>query len=206
MNHARVSVSSLGCTLALAALFPSVAHAQAADMSQKGNLAISNDANLALQGTSTSDNGGSTFTLTLMPAVDYFVIQNLSIGGYVLYQHETLSPGGGGPSTNVDTFGLGPRIGYNVAIGDSFSIWPKAFIGFTSANQSTGNQSGGDQAWEIGVSVPFLFHPAPHFFLGIGPILATQLSNNVSSGNASRSAGQITTYGLAFTLGGWVGL
>ncbi|HEY6462345.1 MAG TPA: hypothetical protein VIY73_19390, partial [Polyangiaceae bacterium] len=37
-----------------------------------GQLVISNDANVGFTGQSTSNNGGSTWNLTLEPALDYF--------------------------------------------------------------------------------------------------------------------------------------
>jgi hypothetical protein len=197
-----------GCTLAIAALVPSLAHAQAAQFSEQGHLTISSDANVAITGQSYSGNGapGSTFQLTLLPAVDYFVIHNLSIGGFLEYAHTTQNGTNGGPSTSSDTFGIGPRVGYNIGITDSISFWPKVFLAFASTNTSQGNNSGGDDSWTIGIYAPFLYHPAEHFFLGLGPLLSTQISNTVSAGNQSGSGPTATTYGIEFTVGGWVGL
>jgi hypothetical protein len=198
-----------GSILGALALAPSTAHAQAArDFGAPGELAISSDAQVSLLGQSYSGNGapGNTFQLVLQPAADYFVIQNLSLGGFLEYAHQSQSGNNGGPGTNSDTFGLGPRIGYDIALTDSISFWPKAFIAFASTNFSTGNQSGGDNSWSIGIFAPFLLHPSEHFFLGLGPELATQLSNTVSQGNNSASGPTATTYGLAFTVGGWLPL
>jgi hypothetical protein len=209
MNTSNVRTTILlGCVLAGATLAPSTARAQAADFGAPGELAISSDAQVSLLGQSYSGNGapGSTFQLVLQPAADYFIIRNLSLGGYLEYAHQSQSGNNGGPSTNSDTFGLGPRVGYDIVISDSFSFWPKAFIGFSSTNFSTGNNSGGDNSWSIGVFAPFLFHPVQHFFLGLGPTLSTQLSNTVSQGNQSASGPTATRYGIAFTVGGWLPL
>jgi len=198
-----------GCVLAALALASSTAHAQAAkNFGAPGELAISSDAQLSLIGQSYSGNGapGNTFQLVLMPAADYFIIQNLSLGGYLEYAHTSQSGTNGGPGTSSDTFGVGPRIGYDIPLTDSISFWPKAFIGFSSTNFSQGNASGGQNGWSIGIYAPFLLHPSEHFFLGLGPELATQLSNSVSQGNQSASGPTATTYGLAFTVGGWLPL
>ena len=139
-----VGLGCLGCVFAGTALAPSTAHAQAAtNFGAPGQLAISSDAQLSLLGQSYSGNGapGNTFQLVLMPAADYFIIQNLSLGGYLEYAHQSQSGTNGGASTSSDTFGLGPRVGYDINISGSFSFWPKAFIGFSSTNFSTGNQS-----------------------------------------------------------------
>ncbi len=200
----------LGSLLAALLSFSSTAHAQAQDFGNKGQLAISGDTNLSFTGTSLSDNGGSSFTFLIQPSVDYFVIDNLSLGGFVAYEHTSVSPGGTGNSTNVDTFGIGPRVGYDFRIGNSFSFWPKAMIEYATTSSSTGGQSNGDNSWEVGVFAPFLLHPAEHFFLGLGPIVTTQLSNSASASQngqtVSTDAPKATTYGIAFTLGGWVGL
>ena len=197
-----------GCVLGALAFTPSTAHAQARDFGAPGELAISSDAQISLIGQSYSGNGapGNTFQFVLQPAADYFVIQNLSLGGYVEYAHQSQSGTNGGPGTSSDTFGLGPRIGYDIPLSDLFSFWPKAFIGFSSTNTSSGNQSFGQNAWSVGIYAPFLLHPSQHFFLGLGPELATQLSNTVSQGNNSASGPTATTYGLAFTVGGWLPL
>jgi len=135
--------------------------------------------------------------------VEYFVIDNLSLGGFVEYAHTSISPAGNGPSTNTDTFGVGPRVGYDFRLSNSFSFWPKAFIAFATTNESSGNQSGSNTSWTLGIFAPFLLHPAEHFFLGLGPLLSTQIANSNSPGGGQPQA---TVYGLEFELGGWVGL
>src|SRR5215207_8615624 len=79
-------------------------------------LAISSDAGFSLSNTSISGQDGSATALVLRPAVDYFVIDNLSIGGFLGVEY-TSSPGG---SSTV--FAVGPRVGYNVPLSRSFSI------------------------------------------------------------------------------------
>ena len=162
-------------------------------------LAISSDANLQLTHTSYSDGGGSTTELTLRPAVDYFVIDQLSIGGFVLLDID--SPAGVS-SQSVTTFGIGPRVGYNLTINDTFSFWPKLGVAF---QHSSGGEIS-DTSFNVSIFAPFLVHPAPHFFLGLGPIFSQDLSNSVSAGNVSGDGAKATTFGLAFTVGGWVGL
>jgi hypothetical protein len=193
----------VGSFLAASALMPGTARAQAQDFGNKGQLAILNDSNLQLTGTSESNNGGSSFTFSVLPSVEYFVIDNLSLGGFVEYAHTSISPAGNGPSTNTDTFGVGPRVGYDFRLSNSFSFWPKAFIAFATTNESSGNQSGSNTSWTLGIFAPFLLHPAEHFFLGLGPLLSTQIANSNSPGGGQPQA---TVYGLEFELGGWVGL
>jgi len=201
----------VGCVVVGASLVPATALAQSnANFGGQGQLAISTDAQLSFQGQSYSGNNapGSQLLFVLQPAADYFVIQGLSIGAQLLYEHisENAPSGSNGQSTNVDVFGVGPRVGYNVTISDSFSFWPRASFAYTTLNSSAGGTTIGQNAVTVGLFAPFLYHPAPHFFLGLGPSVSTALSASQSQGNQSQDAPKLTTYGIMFTLGGWVGL
>jgi hypothetical protein len=199
------SVSRVAAAALALCLVPSMARAQDADFSKQGHLAISSDANVGLVGTSTNNDGGSSLKLTLQPAVDYFVIDNLSLGGFVLYSHESSSPGGGGPSSHSDTFGVGPRIGYNIPLSDTLSFWPKAYVQMAYSTAYSGGSST-DMTWDVGGYAPLVVHPAPHFFLGLGPYVQTEFANTVSANNQSQTGPKTTEYGLQFTVGGWTGL
>jgi hypothetical protein len=151
-------------------------------------LAISSDANVSLLFSSTNAPGSNTSTeFLLAPAADFFVIDNLSVGGQVIFS--SFSPGGGGNSST--TIGLGPRVGYNIGFNPMFSFWPKG--GFTIGSESFAGRS--QTVFTLNIFAPFLFHPTEHFFLGLGPMLNTDLSGDLKT----------TQYGLAFTVGGWMG-
>jgi hypothetical protein len=140
------------------------------------DLAISSDANLSLQVVSVSGGGGSSTLLNIDPAADYFFMDSISVGGQVRLDHD---PGG-------TTIGIGPRVGYNYAFSDLMSIWPKGGLSFDDAH--------GTAVLGLHLFAPFMFHPARHFFVGIGPNLDTDLTGDV----------KLTTFGLAFTVGGWM--
>lgn len=173
-----------------------------------GQLVISNDANFGLSGSSTSNNGGSSFTLILQPAIDFFVIQNLSVGGVAIFNHTNGSDPGGSSSSNL--YGVGARVGYNLAFGDALSWWPKlAFIyGGTSSSTTpvdgaTVSVSG--SSFDIQLFAPVLLHPINHFFLGLGPFVQTDLASSQSSGGQSvANPTKTTEYGLMFDMGGWM--
>jgi len=166
----------------------------------KGQLAISSDAALSISNTSLSGANGSTTTFQFAPAVDYFVIRNLSIGGSVLFNY---SSAGSGHSTS---FGVGPRVGYNFPLSDLVSVWPKAGMSISSTNQTidvvnpvtntTSSTSASNTAIALNLFVPLMFHPAPHFFAGFGPFLDTDLSGDAKA----------TTFGGKLTIGGWLPL
>jgi hypothetical protein len=112
--------------------------------------------------------GDDEFFITLQPALDYFLKENLSLGGHVLLATSLQS--GNDPLA----VGLGVRGGYNIPLTDKVSVWPKL-------GMAVGHQDGffADQTYlEISLSAPFLIHFAPHFFVGGGPALITQLGDS----------------------------
>jgi hypothetical protein len=178
-----------------------------------GILAFSSDMNFAFGGHTTSipNNTGdspSGWEFAVKPSVDYFVIQGLSVGGFLEYQHSSTSTpngltagGGTGSTTNTtDTFGVGARVGYNIPIADAFSLWPLLGLGFTTTS-ATGDV--GNNAFTVSLFAPFLWHPVSHFFMGIGPYLSTDLAAQQSSGGQTVAGPKTTAYGLQFTIGGW---
>ena len=150
-------------------------------------LAISSDAALSI----THYSPGDTTTITLQPAVDYFVIPNLSVGGFIGLDYTTTE------STTTVRFGIGPRVGYNVTLSDMLSIWPKVGFSFSTTNTEVdgdNSDNNDNTAIALNLFVPFMFHPATHFFAGFGPFLDTDLSGD----------DKVTAFGLKLTLGGWI--
>jgi hypothetical protein len=160
----------------------------------RGQLTISTDSGLSVSSTSTSGVDGSTTKLTLRPAVDYFVANNVSVGGFVGLDYTSTS---GSHST---TFAVGPRVGYNFAFSERFSFWPK--LGFSYSTSSTtidtppapGAPSASGNHLALNVFAPVMFHPVQHFFLGFGPALDTDLSGDAKQ---TAIAGRLT-------IGGWL--
>jgi hypothetical protein len=162
----------------------------------KSQIAISSDAGFSLENTSQSGVSGSTTTLILHPAMDYFIIDNLSLGGFVGVDY--LSTQGG----HTTTFSIGPRVGYNLPLSSYFSVWPKVGMSFASVSQSqdvvaaggaTTSVSTNSTALALNLFVPFLFHPVEHFFVGLGPALDIDLTGD----------NKTTTIGARLTTGGW---
>lgn len=159
-------------------------------------LAISSDAGLFIENTSQSgdDDSGSTTNLQLRPAFDYFVIDHLSIGGFVALDYSKV------PAGDSTTWGIGPRIGYDIPLSDRFSIWPKVGFSFASTSTSTevdsplvdGDATSSNVA--LNLFAPVMFHPVEHFFLGFGPALDTDLSGDVKT----------TTIAGRLSIGGWL--
>jgi hypothetical protein len=150
---------------------------------------------------SVSDNGGSGTAFALAPAIDYFVIDSLSLGIDGLIGVLNPAHGNRGPGTTITLFGIAPRVGYNIRITDGISWWPKVFFEYVTFSSS--NNNGGGNASAIGLFAPFMFEPARHFLLGIGPNVSTQLGNNSTQGGMSTPNPKVTLFGVQATIGGW---
>jgi outer membrane protein with beta-barrel domain len=154
-----------------------------------------------------SEGGGSDFSVQVgtdlgrVWALDYFVIDNLSIGGQVSY-----ATANDGDSKRLS---VAPRVGYNIALGDDFSLWPQLTVTYTNQTDETEVNNvtveSKSSAFGLGLNVPVLYHITNHFFLGIGPFINTQLSNSVKVGDGdSQDAPKTTQLGLASVLGGYL--
>ena len=162
----------------------------------KGQLAISSDAGLSLANTSLSGVEDSTTTLVLRPALDWFFADSISFGGFVGVDYTSA------PSGSTSVLSVGPRVGYNLRVGDRLSIWPK--VGLAIANTTLSVEDAGigpddddeesNTSAQLNLFVPLAFHPVQHFFLGLGPALDVDLSGEQKA----------TTVAARLTIGGWI--
>ena len=123
--------------------------------------------------------GGSR--LLIQPALDYFIGNGISVGGVVGFGYSSGSPA----STTVN---LGARAGFNQGLNEHVSFWPTIGI-----DGSATHNTGWNSTAALEVFAPFLYHVAPHFFLGAGPFLSYLVKG-----------GPDTQYGLDFVIGGWL--
>jgi hypothetical protein len=167
-----------------------------ASFGARGVLAIGSDASgTAYEELST---GTHSTSVNLQPAVDYFVANHLSLGASLWFAYSSQEE----PSARDHEFvyGIGPRVGYDLPLSEHFSLWPKlsGFVSHSSdtfentAPASRTTDSGSNV--EVELFVPVMFHPVPHFFVGIGPFAEAVLTG---AGSAF--------LGGKITIGGWVG-
>ncbi len=156
----------------------------------RGQIAVSSDEGVATSYSSTS--GVSTFKFTLRPAVDYFVIDNLSLGAVFGIDYRSDSAGSGKGSDHQTIYSIGPRVGYNISFKPLFSVWPRVGLSYAGVNQTL-PFGADDHHLQLNVSVPFMFHVLKHFFVGFGPALDVDLSGDSKT----------TTIAGRVTLGGW---
>ncbi len=165
----------------------------AAQFGAQGELAISTDNGLSISNTSTSGGGGSTTSIVVRPSADYFIIDHLSLGAFLDLNY-THTPGG-----HSTSFAIGPRIGYDIPLSPLFSVWGKLGLSFRSVSQTVNGQAGlpsdtrTSSNLALNLFVPFMVHPAEHFFFGFGPALDVDLSGSIKS----------TTIGGDLTVGGY---
>jgi hypothetical protein len=120
--------------------------------------------------------GGST--VIVQPGLDYFIGNGISVGGVVGVAH----------STGSTTVNLGARAGFNQGLNEHVSFWPTIGVDGSYNHAATSNSTAA-----LEVFAPFLYHAAPHFFLGAGPFLSYLVKG-----------GPDTQYGLDFVIGGWL--
>ena len=139
----------------------------------------------------TGDSGGYLFfhkdspgdwRLSLHPEIDYFITGNISLGALFGY---TYSPA----ATGTTVIDIGGRAGFNLTINDHLGFWPSAGVALNldSENHTTNTST------TLGIFAPFIYHLVPHLFVGVGPSFSIRLSG-----------GSGKTYGVDFTLGGWL--
>lgn len=156
---ASLAIASLATTTKDAVAFGGTAR----ELERQGNFAITNQAGF---GFGHDIGNGDTTSFLLRPALDYFVVQHLSIGGAV--EFFVLAPTRGASNTR---FSIAPQVGYEFALSDTWSFWPQASLAMSFPNPGNPNVT-------IVFFAPFLIHPAEHFFFGIGPGFSQGLTSN----------------------------
>jgi hypothetical protein len=173
---------------------------------ERGELAISGDTQLSLAHSWLSLPGGmvpqgsETTQLRVAPSANYFVLHGLSVGARVTYVYY-YDGFAGMPGFN--DLSMGPSIGYNVPLGEHFSFWPDVYVTWGGAWGGAGTP---EQTLSIGGSAPLLYHPAAHFFLGLGPSFASTVVARFSTSQGPVDSARPSEVGVAATLGGWLAL
>jgi hypothetical protein len=156
-----------------------------------GQIAISDDLEMVATRVSIEGQSGSQTVIALKPALDFFPIPNLSIGGQLIIGY--VSSG----SISSTELGLLVRVGYNVPISDAVSIWPRLSIGY---DHKSADQYGLSlDSVPIDIFVPIVVQLASHFFIGGGPWYRTTLLSQRESFDEPR----VSILGLRATVGGY---
>lgn len=162
----------------------------------------------------------STSLFVFSPAFDYFIIDGVSLGGELTFgsfdatSTTTTTVGPVSNATTIDTsgslFGIAPRVGFDFAFNQSFSIWVRAGFGYNHASSTVAGQTGSisSSSFAVGLDASLLWHPHPRFFLGVGPGVSRDLSASSSTddGNGTTTTNDVAKQTrwrlLTFTMGG----
>ncbi len=167
MRSKHALLASLALPLAVTSARAVMAFGGSArELERQGTFAITNNAGF---GFNQQVNSPPSTSFTLRPALDYFVIPNLSVGGAVEFVSNAPSR-----APTITSFSLAPEVGYELALSDTWSFWPQAALSISFPNP-------GDPYAVLKIFAPFLVHPAQHFFFGIGPGFEQGLTSNPST-------------------------
>ena len=130
-------------------------------------------------------------------AVDYFVIDSLSIGGTLTYYHTSRDDDN--PNNNNDdtwgTFLFSPRVGYAIPFAEIAGFWPRG--GFTYVNHQDGND------WdELALTLEAMFWLSPAE--GMAFVLGPTLDFGITGEQDPNTDIQNTVVGVSVGLMGWL--
>lgn len=147
--------------------------------------------------------GLSQSNLRLAPTVSWFVLPQFAVLLGV-----TVAAGRSSSDVVSDLGGyaaLGGRtgVGYALPLSEHFSWWPHASVSLTNYWFDSGDQpqAATDNALDLGIgaTAPVLWHPAPHFFIGLGPAAMAYYSGP-ELGSLKHG---FTALGVTSTVGGY---
>jgi hypothetical protein len=176
----------------------------ATSMSAAGNfgllsqIVISGDLQFDISRSSTGDSDSTT--VLIQPALDYFVAPNFSVGGMLAFGSGS-SSFMGEEGADVTILGIGARGGFNLPLADAISLWPRLSLSYVNMSFSSGGSDASGYSIPLDIFAPVLWHPAAHFFIGVGPVFSTELVNKVEG----ESQDKTTSFGLQSTVGGYFG-
>ena len=182
-------------SMVLAALLSctAVSMAQAEDkFGEKGQLAISSESALLIQHSETGDDDEGSTKFVIGPAVDFLVMDGLSLGAAVSLEYTAV---GEADTTRLE---VGPRVGYNLYLSDALSIWPKLgfSVAYTNSSVEVGPVENDTDSTSVAINLfaPLMLYPVEHVFIGFGPFLDADITGDVKT----------TTFGGQLILGGWL--
>ncbi len=190
---------------ALAAVVTVVSRATAAAperFGEPGQLVIDQSFMLAASSASYDVEGMAEYRsnqVTLAPVASWFAVRGLSLRLGLNFSHSWASTEQGSLG-HVTILGVSPGIGYALPLGQHFSLWPRLS---TSVSKSWYEATDIGPVNAVGMSfgalAPVLWHPADHFFLGLGPGISWQFQGD----RVATLEYSSDTFMLISTLGGY---
>ncbi len=139
--------------------------------------------------------GNNSLTLVqFAPTLLVLATDHLVLGADFVYR----SLSGLGPGGTLSGWGTNLIGGGAFALDSRVSLLLLPSVGY--ARQSSGPST--RSAVAVGIFAPLLVHLAPHFFVGLGPQLATEVTASVDT--RSITTDKTTTLTFQVLLGGWI--
>ena len=167
-------------------------------------LTMATDASVSYR--SYSGSKASLTDVSLAPSFDYFINTDVSVGAGVAIGYASgtsVGPSGMTTQFSSKSVGIAPHLGGNLRLTEPLSIWLRGEIGYGTVDQSQSAAGGTNQhtraRWWVTVSAPLLLHPSSHFFVGAGPYVVHELSDQDQNGTQNEA----TVLGVSLVLGGW---
>ena len=243
----RLATATFAAAATLAAL-PRQAHAlpePTSTMGARGQLAVdqisgfrvSTDGGLTYYGpigfstrsynaTNFDNRGDTTYHFTtfwLAPSADYFVIDNLSVGGLLELSTTSTSvdfPTGNGATQNISqptttNVTILPRVGYLIGLSDRFGIWPRGGLGYVSRQSITPDRDPANAVKDsfgsfiMDIDVGFLFRLSDTFYVKAAPEVTFSLggSHSATVRNVTTSANAgVFQFAMVSGVGGFIDL
>jgi hypothetical protein len=154
-------------------------------LGERHQLVFSADGSMTLQRRTQSNSDGAVTTVSIAPAVDFFILRRLSIGAFANIEYSRTG------DNHASRISAGPRAGYALSLGERWRVWPRAGVSFAFTDTSLGDSQ---NAIALNVFVPFVYQPNAQFFAGVGPFLDTDLNGD----------NRATVWGAKITVGGWL--
>lgn len=136
---------------------------------------------------------------------DYFIADNWSLGGALAYQTTsvTVNNDRGGVTDIADgsEFLFNPRVGYAHMFGRVVGIWPRAGLSYHSETVTNAQNVNG---FALGVEAQFVFVPAQHFAILLGPSLDLDFTGRTKPNQGSQVDHGYRSIGLQVGLLGWI--
>jgi hypothetical protein len=151
--------------------------------------------------TSRSMGGTSSNMFSLSPMGHYFVIPNVAVSAGLVIQHGDQPIGG--QTVSATALGILVGAGYSLYLAPMFSIWPQLQIGYIHGSGSYMNVDVSTSQVPLLISVPVLWHPIEHFFVGLAPTFRTELSSSASVMGTSMDQSKQTDIGITAVIGGY---
>jgi hypothetical protein len=121
-------------------------------------------------------------------AFDWIPVRNLTLGGAVwLYTQLTATNGSGNDQPKVTYWGLAPRVGYVVPLGDVLSLWPRAGVEYhnVSASRVNGEVSPSVTQFALEAELMLVISPWDHFGFTLGPTIDIPIDGKSTSSSAT---------------------